>query len=348
MYVLDRPLTIPSFELLSVLEQYPHFLEDDQNGSVVGLCTGGLVTAAYAASSNLEDLQALAVPTAILCFDVGMQADFASCMVYDQGETPESWSMAIADLSEAEAIALMEDYAGKTQDKGNLCSICFLSAVTPNGVSISGPPPALRVFQGYLAREQTKLKHRCLPIYAAYHAPHIHHPVDLSSFLQRCNIDAGYLTGFLQCRMVISPSTGELLGSLNALELFRIAINDTLCAPLRLDRVITQFVSTVEKMDIANIQVTLLPPSAAYDRTVSMLETMTHVKTAIRNLPPPLERSRIPEKHAASSSVPLAIVGMSGRFPGAESVEELWRVLEAGLDMHKTVGEVWSITPGHC
>ena len=33
----------------------------------------------------------------------------------------------------------------------------------------------------------------------------------------------------------------------------------------------------------------------------------------------------------------IAIIGMSGRFPGAESVDELWQVLLEGSDMHKEV-----------
>lgn len=40
----------------------------------------------------------------------------------------------------------------------------------------------------------------------------------------------------------------------------------------------------------------------------------------------------------------IAIVGMSGRFPGAESVDELWQVLSKGLDMHKEVKIVRLIT----
>lgn len=40
----------------------------------------------------------------------------------------------------------------------------------------------------------------------------------------------------------------------------------------------------------------------------------------------------------------IAIIGMSGRFPGAESVDELWQVLSEGIDMHKEVKIVRLIT----
>lgn len=46
------------------------------------------------------------------------------------------------------------------------------------------------------------------------------------------------------------------------------------------------------------------------------------------------------DQHQSSDSfrVPLAIVGIAGRFPGAEDVEQLWSVLDAGVDLHRIVG----------
>ena len=39
------------------------------------------------------------------------------------------------------------------------------------------------------------------------------------------------------------------------------------------------------------------------------------------------------------SRPPLAIVGMAGRFPDSDSHEELWELLKAGLDVHRSVPE---------
>lgn len=33
----------------------------------------------------------------------------------------------------------------------------------------------------------------------------------------------------------------------------------------------------------------------------------------------------------------IAIVGMAGRFPGANSLEDFWQILEQGLDLHRRV-----------
>jgi acyl transferase domain-containing protein len=34
----------------------------------------------------------------------------------------------------------------------------------------------------------------------------------------------------------------------------------------------------------------------------------------------------------------IAIVGMAGRFPGADDLEGFWNALESGLDLHRQVG----------
>ncbi|NNC07214.1 amino acid adenylation domain-containing protein, partial [Corallococcus exiguus] len=50
------------------------------------------------------------------------------------------------------------------------------------------------------------------------------------------------------------------------------------------------------------------------------------------SMPAPSAPVSAPEKTAALPSNAIAIVGMSGRFPGAESVEEFWRNLREGVE----------------
>jgi hypothetical protein len=47
----------------------------------------------------------------------------------------------------------------------------------------------------------------------------------------------------------------------------------------------------------------------------------------------------LPQSHGRNRSDHIAIVGMSGRFPGAQNLEEFWKVLYEGLDMHREVGQ---------
>ena len=44
-----------------------------------------------------------------------------------------------------------------------------------------------------------------------------------------------------------------------------------------------------------------------------------------------------PQLQNPSITDDIAIIGMSGRFPGAETLDEFWNILESGLDLHKKV-----------
>lgn len=331
----------------SCLEQQPGIL-DDQDGPVVGLCTGGLVAAAYAASLGLGDFQQLAIPVTLLSFDIGMQVELAGGMMCGEGASPESWSMAIANITEAEANTMLEKYRSQCQKHDSFSNRLFLSAVALTGVSVSGPPATLRGLQDYICHSRPDLKPRLLSIYGPYHASHVHRDVDTMAVMQRCDIDRGYLASFPQRRPVISPHTGELIPVVsrnrNALELFSISMNDTLCAPIRLDLVAAQFVSTIQTKGAVNAQITAIPPSTAYDGITSTLEKTQNVATTVTNLQQMLGSVQAPPGDTVDGRVPLAIVGMSGRFPGAESVEALWQVLESGLDMHRTVCDTRTIS----
>jgi polyketide synthase PksN len=53
--------------------------------------------------------------------------------------------------------------------------------------------------------------------------------------------------------------------------------------------------------------------------------------------PPPAGPSRIGARQAAPDVDPVAVVGLAGRYPGARTVDELWRLLRDGVDC---VGEI--------
>jgi hypothetical protein len=46
---------------------------------------------------------------------------------------------------------------------------------------------------------------------------------------------------------------------------------------------------------------------------------------------------KVSQRAASSQSEGVAIVGMSGRFPGAETLEEFWTVLENGVDLCREI-----------
>lgn len=51
----------------------------------------------------------------------------------------------------------------------------------------------------------------------------------------------------------------------------------------------------------------------------------------------PVFSSSNPSQLATATKEPIAIVGMAGRFPEAMSHDQLWDILEKGVDCHKVV-----------
>ncbi|KAL3448058.1 melanin synthase [Aspergillus insuetus] len=303
--------------------------------TVVGLCTGSLVAAAYAASASLDDLKHLAVPTVSIAFQMGLQAATASSMLHEQGNPLGSWSIAIPKMTEDEALSALNIY-----DAGGHLSLrhrCFVSAVGVKSVTISGSPPALNRFAESLTASQPSRKIIWLPIYAGYHASHIHTVLDFSSFLSRCGVDAELLASFKTLKTLLSPLTGQPVDSPNALGLFKTVVHHTLQAPLRLDLILDRCERLIQDNAISTVRIDTVGPTPVAESLAATLRGFTDATISVHDLVV-LEPGADDYRPSASfSHAPLAIVGMSGRFPGADSAEGLWRVLEQGLDLHRVI-----------
>jgi polyketide synthase PksN len=53
--------------------------------------------------------------------------------------------------------------------------------------------------------------------------------------------------------------------------------------------------------------------------------------------PPRIKRTRFSKNRSQNLTEPIAIIGMSGRFPGARNIDELWTILATGADMVKEI-----------
>lgn len=49
------------------------------------------------------------------------------------------------------------------------------------------------------------------------------------------------------------------------------------------------------------------------------------------------EKTNETQMDRSSQSEAIAVVGMSGRFPGGQDLEEFWDTLATGKDMHRSV-----------
>lgn len=179
-----------------------------------------------------------------------------------------------------------------------------------------------------------------LPLFAPYHAPHLICKDQLCSLLDnkpdmQCSSESTESNPLLDA--VTGPSRCiELRSS------FLDALEDIFSRPLHLDSVFDALASIILSSKTKHARLISISTLSA-----SELHTALNIRmgTTIEILPVLLQQSGC--INAESTTQPrragrvpsplqskIAIVGMSGRFPGARSTDELWKILYNGLDVH--------------
>ena len=105
-------------------------------------------------------------------------------------------------------------------------------------------------------------------------------------------------------------------------------IDDVLSNPLYWTKTVQTMVSSLGKADVV---LTTLGPTTVTKSLHRILETAGIEVTETGAATPP------PPDNLRGGSGDIAIVGMSGRFPGGESLDEFWKSIEQGRDLHKKV-----------
>ena len=170
-----------------------------------------------------------------------------------------------------------------------------------------------------------------IPIYALYHAPHLYDMEDVHEILQpsASKLEEIHHAG----RPVLSTVTGEEFSVSSTFELLEKLLQEVLVQPQRWDAVQKGVVSEVNESDVSTCRVSAFGTTHAAAGLVATLRSKTSVDVA----PEDLAQGRMETARKLANVDKIAIVGMSGRFPGAASCEELWEVLEQGRDVHKTI-----------
>ena len=162
-----------------------------------------------------------------------------------------------------------------------------------------------------------------LPIAAAFHAKHL-------------RFDGGriILPGSttkelsLEHTQIISSHSGLPYEFHTLAELLSVVVDDILQNTIENAAIMENLCSSLEERRVI---LTPVGPNITIKRLTKCLKD-ANIEVEIESL-----QSKGTSTCAATTSGDIAIVGMSGRFPGAETLEEFWKVLEDGLDLHREV-----------
>ena len=195
----------------------------------------------------------------------------------------------------------------------------YISAYSASSMTLSRPPSFLRDF---LSLEPMCLA-RNLPlhIYGLFHASHLPSPEVYAIVGQSDLFDRPVRT----YGSLLRPKLQSDLDVPSLRELLVRAVSDILQAPLNIDDDTRQILMRTQDREV---QLTSIGPAR-----------MSHLERALN--PADVHRlgsrklqSRNGSPHYPDYGKSIAVVGMAGRFPGAQSVDELWKVLIEERDLH--------------
>lgn len=206
--------------------------------------------------------------------------------------------------------------------------VAYISAVTPSSCTVSGPPATLDAF--FSNKDSTKPAIQ-LPIGAPFHATHV--PFDTTSFLRHIGNNETLHLGVR--RPLLSPHTGQPYEATTFLELVPLVLQDIFVHSINESLVFAACKHQISE-DVA-VNMSSIVASGLHRRLDNYLSLAT---TSSRPRSPSPTQQQSSTNSRTTSSVKgneIAIVGMSGRFPGASSLAAFWDVLAAGTDLSREI-----------
>ncbi|KAI9689779.1 MAG: Type I Iterative PKS [Bathelium mastoideum] len=333
---LDQALSC-AYQLASFISQHNNQHQSypkPTNSYAIGLCTGALAAAAVASSSSSSSLLPAAVHSVIVAFRTGLRAvDVAqSTTIEAKCDLSGDWSLLCAGLAVEQAERIIEEFASHAHLPSQ--SRPFVSACSDSGTTVSGPPGVLTAFRN--STHLNKINVIPLKLKLPYHAPHLFCEEDVEFILS--STSPGRWSAQTAKIPTISPSTGDTVWATNFRSLLRTAVSDILLRQLRWDhlsRRLGAIASSAHEIPISINQYAVLADSMLrtalkqeYSKVQEPRNSLSDLFVSENSSSNPLGR---PEKSK------IAIIGASGRFPGAEDMSSFWELLAQGMDVHKPV-----------
>lgn len=317
---------------------------------LIGLCTGSFAAAAISCSHTLFEVARMGVQAVIVAFRVGMHVRRKAEIL---GHSKVGcWSLVVPSMEEQTAKqALAELCMAQVKSCGRRglhswltseriqglppSSTPYVSAVSLNSVTISGPPSVIDKMASFPPFAVKKLFP--VPIHGPYHAPNLYSDLNLTNAIDTSLDGISFLdrrahTPVLSCGYDFIANYATFGG------LLREFVTGALVEQLRVDRVIERLSESLKGSD-PRATLTPINTQISSDLTafLALRGTPVHIDQRAEALS--AQNVRASECHDSTdkSSDRIAIVGFGGRFPEADGLAEFWDVLRRGLDVNKHI-----------
>ncbi|OBT51641.1 Type I Iterative Polyketide synthase (PKS) [Pseudogymnoascus sp. 24MN13] len=322
---LDMAVTC-IYQLAIFISQADSWHYDVNKSRISGLCTGAFSASAVSCSHSILDLVPKAVSAVTIAFRTGVcvsdAANRVAPVLHDNSD--QSWSIIVSGSTSFEAVHKFCE-----QTALPLTSRPYVSAYMPTGITVSGPPKSLA--QLINSESFRGLRFKSIPIYGPYHAQHLYSEFDISHIIR----DITSRTILSSKHIPLSSSTGAIVEGNFATHL-EAAVRQVLLQPIRWSDILDELQDYIQKVGPKSFSI--IPIATAADQLIYTALKQTPLKTLV---PSTITHVKPTPNGDSSYSGPkqpkLAIIGMSGRFPGAKDNEAFWDLLHQGLDVHKPV-----------
>ena len=305
-------------------ERTPSYISPNVDARLVGLCTGLLAATSIASADSLTALLPLAVEAVRIAFRIGAHVGRVAQQLEGERRS-SSWSTIVAADEKSAQSAL--DAVHKEHHISPAQKL-WISASSATSVTVSGPPSTKTLVFENSDFFRTH-KNAPVPIYAPFHATHLHSEADLEKILrpQTKQIFGSTTPKYAVCSSV----TGQPIQAETGYELLQEALREIVLEPLRWDKVLKYCASG----NAQEAKVFAVGPTNLASSVVSALKASTP-KVSLEDQS---HWSAMPAAGTRNSrkESDIAIVGMAGRFPDAADHEKFWELMEKGLDVHRPV-----------
>ncbi|KAF2637343.1 ketoacyl-synt-domain-containing protein [Massarina eburnea CBS 473.64] len=292
---------------------------------LVGLCTGALAAAAVSCSRDVLHLLSLAVDAVVVAFRIGMVVTDAASRISPLNGSTQKWSVIIPGAASVEQVRKFCD-----QSSLPLTSKPYISAYGQDWITVSGPPTSIQLLieSGIF----TSGRFKSIPVHGPYHAPHLYSEFDIGDIVAEISTDGSALQESIR----ILPSNKDTSGKHNFTTILKDAVRQILLQPINWRSILDEIQSWIGEAGAQSFSV--IPIGTTADQIIHNEFRQTSLRMLTSPTHPYTKSSSLTHSSSSTSKKPkLAIIGMSGRFPGAKDVDAFWDLLYQGLDVHKPV-----------
>ncbi|KAK2014996.1 beta-ketoacyl synthase domain-containing protein [Colletotrichum eremochloae] len=298
---------------------------NDGECRVLGICTGALSAAAVSCSISPLDLISTGIIAVKTAFRIGLQVSDAAGRFTTSDDQHQNWSLIVCGMGAAEII---NEFCDKTVLPA--ASRPYISAHMERSITLSGPPLVLKQFINYAS--SSGLRFAPIPVYAPFHAPHLYSSTDVVEIVK------SVLPDELALRQEVVPvlsSTGSQVHGGTFRSILEKATFQVLLEPISWSHMMKELHRCLA--DVRPKSFTVLSTGSHLDEPIyaalNQTEWRSLMPANVAQLKSVVAQSF--ESQDGPNKAKLAIIGMSGRFPGAKDNESFWNILHQGLDMHK-------------